>query len=357
MTRVVLAGGGTAGHVNPLLAVATELVKRARATREEIVVVGTTEGLEQRLVPAAGYHLEALPRLPLPRRLSVYALTFGPRFVLAVFRALRILRAHRAEVVAGFGGYASAPVYVAAWLARTPLVIHEANAIPGFANVLGAKFTSRVATAFPGTPLRGATVIGMPVDRAISHPSSATTQATARSFFGLAPKVKTVVVMGGSQGARTINNTIVQVWPELVALGWQVLHIVGAKNALPTAAKGYVPLPYCDRMDLAFVAADLVLGRSGAATVSEVNLAGLPAVFVPYAVGNGEQAKNASESVAAGAAIIIPDDSFTPQAVRDVVVPLLKDTKALRDMATRSKSLGRPDAASRFADLIEQAIR
>lgn len=356
MTRVVLAGGGTAGHVNPLLAVGHELVRRNIVSVEDIVVVGTAEGLEQRLVPHAGFRLLTLPRLPLPRRVNRYALTFGPRFVGAVAKAVGFLRSHKATVVAGFGGYASAPVYVAAWLTRTPIVLHEANAIPGFANKLGAKFTTHIATAFPGTPLPGARVIGMPVPAAIRDRKN-TTKAEARKFFGLESKKKTLVVTGGSQGSRSLNNTLVQVWPDVVAKGWQVLHIVGQKNALPAPAEGYIPLSYCDRMDLAFAAADAIISRAGAATVSEINIVGLPAIFVPYAVGNGEQAHNARESVEAGAALLLEDAAFTPDEVRKTVLPLLKDEKALRAMGERSAALARPDATAAFVDMIVEASR
>lgn len=355
MSRVLLAGGGTAGHVNPLLAVADELQRIGHCTTDDIVVVGTQEGLESRLVPQAGYSLLTVPRLPLPRRFGIYALTFWPRFVGAVVTALRHLRAHRADVVAGFGGYASAPVYVAAWLSRIPIVIHEANAIPGFANRLGARFTKRIATAFPRTPLESARVIGMPVARSISHPEKSTTTAKARAHFGLEAKKKTLLVTGGSQGARSINNTIVQCWPEITAEGWQILHIVGPKNALPGEAPGYMPLSYCDRMDVAFAAADAIISRAGAATVSEVNLVGLPAFFVPYAVGNGEQALNARECVEAGAALLIPDSSFTPDVVRDTILPILRDGARLSAMAKKSAQLARPNAASECAAMIAEA--
>lgn len=357
MTRVLLAGGGTAGHVNPLLAVADELQRTTHCSATDIVVLGTKEGLESRLVPQAGYTLVTVPRLPLPRRFGAAAITFGPRFVGAVITALGHIRKHRADVVAGFGGYASAPAYVAARLARVPIVIHEANAIPGFANRLGARFTSRIATAFPNTPLGSARVIGMPVARRISHPDPAPSAPKARAHFGLESKRKTLLVTGGSQGARSINNTLVQCWPEIVDEGWQVLHIVGPKNALPAEAPCYIPLAYCDRMDLAFAAADAIISRAGAATVSEVNLVGLPAFFVPYAVGNGEQAVNAAESVDAGAALLIPDSSFTPDTLRHTILPILKDSARLSSMAKKSASLARRDAASDCAQMIIEASR
>mgnify|MGYP001027582732 CR=1 FL=1 len=357
MTRVLLAGGGTAGHVNPLLAVAHELIRHDVATPAEILVVGTKEGLETRLVPEAGYALVAIARLPLPRRLSLRALMFVPRFIAAVVASFRIIRSHRAKIVAGFGGYVSAPVYVAAWLARVPLVIHEANAVAGFANRWGARLTRHVVTTFSMTNLPGAKLLGMPMARAITHPTTRTSVSDARKHFGLSARKKTLVVTGGSQGSVTINSTIEAVAADLLAAGWQILHIVGNRNPLPASVgPGYVALRYCDRMDLAFAAATAVISRAGAATVSEIQLLGLPAVFVPYPVGNGEQEKNAGDSLQAGAAVLVGDSDFTPDAVRTTVLPLLNDDAALERMRARAKGLGRADAAEAFVQVMAGAL-
>ena len=357
MTRVILAGGGTAGHVNPLLAVADELVRESVSSPQEILVVGTAEGLESRLVPAAGLTLTTIQRLPLPRRLSLSALLFWPRLLRAVFTVVRMIRSHRAEVVAGFGGYASAPAYLAAWVTRTPLAIHEANAIPGFANRLGAKLTPFVATTFSRTRLPGASLVGMPIDRRITHPAVKTGVLAARKHFGLALRQKTLLVTGGSQGSVTINSTVIRAIDDILAMGWQVLHVVGSRNPLPTnPPAGYHALNYCDRMDLAFVAANAVISRAGAATVSEIQLVGLPAIFVPYPVGNGEQEKNAADSLLAGAAVMVEDRDFTPEKVAQIVLPLLGDDQALARMRHKAKGLGRPEAAKDFVQIIKQAL-
>jgi UDP-N-acetylglucosamine--N-acetylmuramyl-(pentapeptide) pyrophosphoryl-undecaprenol N-acetylglucosamine transferase len=174
MMRVVLAGGGTAGHVNPLLAVAHELVRQGESSPSDIFVIGTAEGLETRLVPEAGFALGTIARLPFPRRMSTQALLFWPRFAGAVVASVRMLRDHRPDVVAGFGGYVSAPVYVAAWLARVPLVIHEANAVPGFANRWGARLTSHVVTTFSLTKLPGARLWECRWLARFTHPKSHT---------------------------------------------------------------------------------------------------------------------------------------------------------------------------------------
>ncbi len=358
MTRVLLAGGGTAGHVNPLLAVADELVRTGVCARKEIVVVGTKEGLESRLVPAAGFRLLTTARLPLPRRLNLNAVLFWPRFVLAALQVVGVIRSHRAELVAGFGGYASAPAYVAAWLTKTPLAIHEANAVPGFANRLGARLTPFVATTFSRTRLPGSTLLGMPLDRSITHPEKKLGVMEARKLFGLAARKKTLLVTGGSQGSVAINSTLERVAADIVGLGWQIFHIVGGKNPLPqNPPPGYQAVQYCDRMDAAFVAADVVISRAGAASVSEIQVVGVPAIFVPYPVGNGEQEKNAADSLQAGAAVMVLDRDFTPEYVREMVLPLLADDEALARMRALSVGLGRPDAAHDFVALMLRAVQ
>ena len=358
MTTFLLAGGGTAGHVNPMLAVAEELVRSRTCTVDEIVMVGTKEGLESRLVPAAGYTLETTAKVPFPRKINLAAFLFLPRLAGAVFQVIRIIRRHRPDVIAGFGGYASAPSYLAAWLTKTPLVIHEANAVPGFANRLGARLTPFVAITFRNTPLQGARVLGMPLARAISHPAKRVSPSSARSHFGLAPRQNTVVVTGGSQGSVRINSTVEQVANDFIESGWQVLHIVGEKNPLPNIVKKeYVALTYCDRMDLAFAAATVVISRAGSATVSEIQRVGVPAIFVPYPVGNGEQEKNAMDSLQAGAAVLVHDHDFTPEYVRTNVLPLLGDATALQRMREMSHGLGHREAAQDFVALMLEALQ
>ena len=358
MTRVVLAGGGTAGHVNPLLAVAEDLQLTHGLSSNDIAVIGTREGLESRLIPEAGLALFTLARLPFPRRVTRGAVAFGPRFIFATARAVRFLRRHRAQVVAGFGGYVCAPVYVAAWLTKTPLVIHEANAVPGFANRLGARFTTEILTAFPTPSLPGSFAAGMPMARRMTHPDKNVSPAVARTHFGLDPRTKTLVVTGGSQGARSINDTVIALVPALVDSGWQVLHVVGSKNPVPSGMPaGYVGLSYCDRMDLALASATAVISRAGAATVSEIQLLEVPALFVPYPVGNGEQEKNAQESVRKGAAIVIADRDFTPEAALQMVMPLLGDDEALDRMRTQAQGLGHRDAAATMAHVVLNTAR
>jgi UDP-N-acetylglucosamine--N-acetylmuramyl-(pentapeptide) pyrophosphoryl-undecaprenol N-acetylglucosamine transferase len=357
MTRVILAGGGTAGHVNPLLAVAEELVASGISTPEEILVVGTATGLEARLVPEAGYELATTARLPFPRRANLEAVAFWPRFGIAVLGVVRVIRRHRPDVIAGFGGFASAPSYVAAWLTGTPLVIHEANAVPGFANRLGARLTRYVVTTFSRTRLPHARLLGMPMARRITAPKPSLSASAARSHFGLRPKKPTLLVTGGSQGSVTLNSTIQSVAGDILALGWQILHIVGGKNPVPeNRPEGYHALAYCDDMDKALACATLIVSRAGAATVSEIQLLGVPAIFVPYPVGNGEQEKNAEDSLRASAAVLVLDRQFTPDYVRSMVLPLLADDAAIRRMADNAGGLGRPHAAPAFVAVMMEAL-
>ena len=324
----LLAGGGTAGHVNPLLAVADAL--RERDPAASVLVLGTKEGLEARLVPARGYELLIVDKVPFPRRPNGAAMRFPAAWRRAVAQVGGYLRTRGVDVVVGFGGYASAPAYVAAGRAGIPFVVHEANAKPGLANVLGARRAAAVGVTFPGTPLRRGEVVGLPLRRELLALDRAATRAEAAAFFGLDPARPVLLVFGGSLGARRLNEAFGAAWRDVVDAGWQLLHAVGERAELVDPGHpDYRVVPYLDRMDLALALADLVVSRAGAATVSELTALGIPAVYVPYAVGNGEQALNAASAVAAGAARLIPDASFTADRVRSEIVPLLSDAAAL----------------------------
>ena len=354
MTTYLLAGGGTAGHVNPLLASADEIVRRdPNAT---VIVLGTREGLESRLVPAAGFELSTVERLPFPRALSLAALVYPFKLARAVRVTRKLIRTRTVDVVVGYGGYASAPAYLAAWFEKKPIVIHEANAIPGIANKLGARLTRFVGVTFPGTPLQHATVVGMPLRREIEQLDRDATRDEARKFFGLDSK-PVLVVTGGSTGAARLNGVIVECAKDILAAGWQIVHTVGdTRDFVDPEIPGYHPLTYCDRMDLAYAAADLVIARAGSATVSELSGLGIPAIFVPYAYGNGEQGKNAAHIVASGGAKLCLDRDFTSAYIRDEVVPLMGDATALNAIAKAAKSAGIRDGSARLADMIDAAL-
>ncbi|MDQ1571209.1 MAG: UDP-N-acetylglucosamine--N-acetylmuramyl-(pentapeptide) pyrophosphoryl-undecaprenol [Actinomycetota bacterium] len=354
MTTYLLAGGGTAGHVNPLLAVADRI--RDREPDANILVLGTKEGLEARLVPDRGYELLTIARLPFPRRLNRAALSFPRRFREAVAQTRHYLESRGVDVVVGFGGYASAPAYRAAHAIQLPLALHEANARPGFANRLGARYTKTVGVAFHGTRLRNATWVGMPLRREIEQLDRHSARAEAFGMFGLDPTKRTLLVTGGSTGARSINATVFNSVADIIGAGWQVLHIAGNGSELIDAGTpGYRLMRYCDRMDLAIAVADLAVARSGSGTVSEFAAVGLPAIFVPYPVGNGEQRFNADDAVKAGGAIVLADAAFTPEWVRSSLVPLLQDPAAIAELAARIATVGARDGADRMVDLLHSA--
>ncbi|BCW05506.1 undecaprenyldiphospho-muramoylpentapeptide beta-N-acetylglucosaminyltransferase [Arthrobacter sp. NtRootA1] len=357
---VVLAGGGTAGHVSPLLAIA-DAIKEKRP-EAAILAVGTPSGLETRLVPAAGYELATIDRVPLPRKPSLDLLKLPGRLRGAVKQAERILDEARADVLVGVGGYVCTPMYLAARRRGTPIVIHEANMKAGLANRVGARFSRHVAVAFAGTRLRGARHVGMPMRRAISGLDRSMAAPAAKASLGLNPDRPALIVTGGSSGALSINRSVAAALPALAAAGIQTLHITGTGKAVLDndggllAADGYRQVEYVDRMEDVYAAADILLARAGAATVSEVAAVGVPAVFVPLPIGNGEQALNAAALVEAGGALMVLDKEFTLEWLKEELIPLVSDRGRLDEMARRSEALGIRNADQRMADLVLEAV-
>ena len=355
MTMYLLAGGGTAGHVNPLLALADHI--RGSEPDAEIIVLGTAEGLEARLVPERGYELVTIERLPFPRKPNAYALRFPAKYARAIGEVRELIRARSVDVVVGFGGYASAPAYRAAAKEGIPHVVHEANAIPGMANKLGARSTPYVAVTFESTPIRNARATGMPLRPEIEQLDLAATRSEARAHLGLESHLPTLLVTGGSLGARAINQGISRSAREIVAAGVQVLHVWGGLTEIEDpGVAGYKVLEYCDRMDLAFAACDLAVSRAGSTTVSELAGLGIPAVFVPLSHGNGEQRKNAADVVRAGGALLVEDSELTPEWVRGTLLPLLQDADELASMSAKAKSAGTLDGTARLYELVHEAL-
>ncbi|RZQ63225.1 undecaprenyldiphospho-muramoylpentapeptide beta-N-acetylglucosaminyltransferase [Amycolatopsis suaedae] len=353
---VVVAGGGTAGHIEPALALA-DAVRRIRPDAK-IVALGTARGLETTLVPERGYPLELIPPVPLPRKPTPELLRLPLKIRESVKRTREVLTRVGADVVVGFGGYVALPAYLAA-RGRVPIVVHEANKTAGLANKVGARFAARVAVAVPGTPLPGAEVVGIPLRRSITTLDRPALRAEARRHFGLDPDAPTLLVFGGSQGARSINEAVSGAAKELADAGIGVLHAHGPKNTLVVQefpdAPAYVPVPYLERMDLAYAAADVVLCRSGAMTAAEVSAVGLPAVFVPLPIGNGEQALNAKPAVDAGAALLVNDADLTRATVADLVVPLVGDADRVAKMSAAAVGMGHREADEVLARMVLEA--
>lgn len=358
LTSVLLAGGGTAGHVSPLLATADALRRRHPEVR--ITVLGSHGGLEETLVPERGYDLRLIDKAAFPRRPGVDAVRFPMKFRGARKAAADIAQEVGAQVVVGFGGYVSPPAFLAARKLGVPVVVHEGNALAGLATKLGSRFSKHVATAFSVTKLPGATVVGMPLRREITTLDRASLRPQALDTFGLRADRPTLLVTGGSSGAVRVNEPVAAAAAAFRAAGVQVLHITGLGKEVAVPAAGpndpaYVVLPYAERMDLAYAAADLVVTRSGGNMVCETSTIGLPAIFVPLPVGNGEQRLNAADVVAAGGALLVDNDDFTVEYLRQQVIPLIQDRDRLGQMSQAARAQGHGEADERLVDIIEAA--
>ena len=384
--RVVLAGGGTAGHVNPLLSVGDAI--RQRDPRAVVTVIGTNQGLERDLVPKAGYELDTIGKVPFPRRPDASMVMFPSRWHRELARVRMILTNRQADVVVGFGGYASAPVYWAAHRMGIPIVVHEQNARAGMANRLGARWATVVATAYDDTGLTVGSEaelvrVGLPLRPAISRLIEArekdprVSRRDCAQALGLDPDREIVVVTGGSLGAVSVNVAVSCAARELLRHA-QVVHLTGrgkdvdvramvarqagadvVNDVGPTSAGqgDYHVAPYLERIDLAFGCADLVICRSGAGTVCELSALGVPAVYVPLPIGNGEQRFNAAPVVEAGGGLLVSDEEFTPSWVADDIPGLLSDPERLVEAGRHAWSYGIRDAAGTMASKVLSLVR
>ena len=367
--RVPPAGGGTAGHDNPLLAPAATLAEHGATSPAP----GTTDGLESRLVPAAGLDLHPVPRVPLPRRPSLDLARLPINLRAAVRAAREAIEHSGADVVVGFGGYVATPAYLAARRAGVPVVVHEQNARPGLANKVGARAAAAVALTFASTPLaarRGTTeVTGLPLRRAIADlvEARSTDQGRAEAreagarALGLDPARPVLLVTGGSLGAQRLNDVFAGSAADVTAAS-QVLHLTGRGKdaAVRDAAAGiddYHVLDYLPEMERALACADLVVCRSGAGTVAELSALGLPAAYVPLPHGNGEQRLNAADVVAAGGGLVVDDAALTPERVRETLVPLLADQGRLAEMSAAALTSGPGDGTGPLAELVLRVAR
>lgn len=306
---LVFAGGGTAGHVEPALAVARAW--KEKYPQDHCIFMGTPTGLENTLVPVAGFELRNINKVVMPRRLDLDLVKLPVRLLGAVKSAKRVITG--ADLLIGFGGYLSASAYLAAFITKVPIVVHEANVKVGWANQLGALLTKNLAIARPIASGRfsRASVTGMPlregVKKAHFEASSDWHQARerAKEKLGWSLDHPTLLIIGGSLGSTYINSQIAMALPSLREKGIQILHSVGAKNELPPDCENYRAVPYINDMATAYLAADVVLARSGAVTCAEVGALGRMAVFVPLPIGNGEQARNADYLVALRRAVVV----------------------------------------------------
>lgn len=375
-TWAIVAGGGTAGHVLPGLAVARELVRRGRDA-SSILFVGAERGIESRLVPEAGFEVELLPGRGIERRLSVQNVVALWGLTTALWRAVRLVHRRRPAVVLALGGFASAACALAALLWRVPLVVAEQNARAGAANRLVARLARACAVPFDETDLPKAVVTGNPVRDEVLAVAADRDVLAARSELGLPEDRTVVVVFAGSLGSRRINEAVygaVGRWAHRDDLA--IHHVIGTRDwedrpavarDLDEARDGpdgpavglvYQPIRYQDRMDLVLGAADLAVCRAGGTTVAELAVVGVPAVLVPLPIATRDhQTANAGPFVRSGAAVLIPDGELDVDRLVAEVEALVGDPSRLADMAVAARGLGRPDAAGAVADLVESTAR
>jgi UDP-N-acetylglucosamine--N-acetylmuramyl-(pentapeptide) pyrophosphoryl-undecaprenol N-acetylglucosamine transferase len=357
--HVVVAGGGSAGHIEPALAFADAL--RRRMPGVAVTALGTERGLDTRIIPARGYDLALIPPVPIPRRPGLDLLRVPLRLRASVRAAADVLRRQHADVLVGFGGFVAGPAYLAARRLHVPYVVHEANPRAGWANRLGARFTPYVATTFPGTVIAHGRHVGLPIRQSVATLDRAARRVEARAAFGLDADRPTLLVTGGSQGARRLNEAASGAAAALATAGVQVLHATGPANTVDVAptvsgAPPYVVVPYLDRMELAYAAADLALCRAGANTVIEMTAVGLPAAYVPLPIGNGEQELIARPVVEAGGGLLVDDAGCTSAWLRSTVIPLLTDPARLARMSEAAAGFGRRDGDERLVDMAIEAM-
>jgi UDP-N-acetylglucosamine--N-acetylmuramyl-(pentapeptide) pyrophosphoryl-undecaprenol N-acetylglucosamine transferase len=356
--RVVLAGGGSAGHIEPALALADAL--READGSIEVTCLGTQRGLETRLVPLRGYELELIPAVPLPRSVTPQLLTVPGRLAAAVHTVGSILDRVGADVLVGFGGYVATPAYLAAKRHKVPIVVHEANPLPGIANRLGAHLTTHVFTGHPDTKLRHGKYLGLPIRRQIAELDRFALGDKARAHFGLRPDLPVLLVTGGSQGAMSLNRALSGAVSAITSAGVQVLHITGPKHLneiqAPPGPVPYVAVPYVDRMDLAYAAADFALCRGGAMTCAELTAVGLPAAYVPLPHGNGEQRLNALPIVQRGGGLLVDDAELTAEWIKTSLLPVLTNIDQVAGMSEAAAAMGRKDADRWLAKAVIDAV-
>lgn len=363
----VIAGGGTAGHVHPGLAVARALVRRGHGP-ETIHFVGSARGVERDLVPAAGFELALLPGRGIQRRLTWQNLSSAWGLVWAVAQACGLLRRLRPSVVLGLGGYASVPCALAAGLLRIPVVVAEQNAVAGLANRVAGRWARASAISFPGTKLPRPVLTGNPVRDEVQKVNREIGRSAARSALGIEEGRRLVVVASGSLGAARVNRAAfeaVRRWADRDDLA--VHHVVGRRDwqelaglrpDLSDASLDYRAVEYEADMPGVYAAADLMVGRAGASSVAELAVVGLGSILVPLPGAPGDhQTANATQLAALGGAVLVPDAEMDGERMVLEVDNLLKAPGLASAMGREAASLGRRDADDRVAGLLEEHAR
>lgn len=368
--RVLFACGGTGGHIYPAVTMARGILERWPDSR--ILFVGGTRGLESDIIPAEGFQMELIPASGLKRTLTPENLRTIARAGLGVLRSFRIVRRFAPDIVVGTGGYVCGPVVLSAALLGIPTMIHEQNTFPGFTNRLLARFVRKIATSFEESakyfpnPSKVA-VTGNPVRKDVITAR----RDEARSKLGVPEGARVVLVFGGSQGSQTLNRAVISAARELTKekdilvilqtgkgqYDAVVAQLSGAGISPMTGERpegpGILVRPYIYNMPEVLAAADLVVSRAGAGTLSEITVRGLPSILVPHPyVPDNVQEKNARVLERAGAAKVILDRDMTGEALARAVLSVIGNPQAMRDMARASKRLGVPDALERLLALV-----
>jgi undecaprenyldiphospho-muramoylpentapeptide beta-N-acetylglucosaminyltransferase len=361
----VIAGGGTAGHVVPAIAIADTLVARGH-DRDDLLFVGAARGMEASMVPAAGYQVALLPVEGVRRSMSPANARAALRFSSAVPRSLALLRRTQPAVVVSLGGYASVPAVTAAWLLRIPIVVVSYDVVPGAAARLQSRLAAATAVAFESSPLPGKVVTGAPLRPAILGVDRSRDRAPARAALGLPPDRFTLAIVGGSLGSGKLNEVTASfVTARRDDRQLAIHHVLGQRHpssgAEPqTEADGlhYQVVRYEDRMDLVYAAADVVLARAGATTVAELAAAGVPSVLVPWPLATEDhQTANAKVLADVGGAVLLPEPELSAARLHEVLEPFRQEPARLEAMSVRARRAGRRDGAERIADLVERHAR
>ena len=362
--RFLLAGGGTAGHTVPAIAVGRALVA-AGVDAGDILFVGARRGSEGRLVADAGFAITLLPGRGIQRRLTPANIGAAAGICVAFLQALGLVLRARPRAVLSVGGYAGLPVALAAGLLRRPLVLAEANAVPGAANRVVGRLARAAAVSFPGTPLPRPALTGNPVrPEVLAIDRSPAGRAAAAQALGIPPGRVVIGVSGGSLGARKVNAAVrglAELWSGRADVA--IHHAVGRRDwpdfeVPPPSALHYRAVAYEDRMDLVLTVADLWVGRAGGSTCAELGVAGVPGVLVPLPNAPGDhQTANARAMADAGAAVLLPDAECDAARLAEVLSPLVEDADRRRAMAAAAAAVGHPDAAERVAALLLEHAR
>lgn len=341
--RVSFAAAGTAGHIEPALALAHWLRRKDSTLICEFI--GTSAALDSSLMKESGFMMHPVRKVPFPRKPSIGLILWPIRFLQSLLQISRIIEG--TDLIVGFGGYVCAPTYIIARMKKIPILIHEANAKPGMANELGRRLGARLSIAFASTRTTSpkwskATLVGMPVRKRVQELAGATSEVRDEirmkkaGEWGFDAKRPIVLVFGGSQGSRAINDVIELILQETKRAGIQILHSVGMANDLPAREKNYLPVHYISDMAETMVAADLAITRGGAVTCAELGILRTYSLIIPLEVGNGEQKFNALELTSVGAATIIEEKAFTPRLLSEKFFSYITSAREYRERVTTS---------------------